>query len=185
MLRLFNVRQWVMFLRICQMYYFSLWRDSGILLMGQVFIFLGYSLQRAWDVIFLFLMNLHVPHPHFFYRMHSVIMVKLTRILKIFLARFTKQKNTFLLVTNPPTIAGDVRGEGSIPGSGRSPGGRTWQPAPVFLGESHGQRSLAGYSPWGHKESDTTLSIWAQPILQSKRICLKRDKSRLACYQNK
>ena len=36
-----------------------------------------------------------------------------------------------------------------IPGSGRS--------TPVFLpGESHGQRSLAGYSPWGHKESDTT-----------------------------
>ena len=30
-----------------------------------------------------------------------------------------------------------------------------WQPTPVFLaGESHGQRSLAGYSPWGHKESD-------------------------------
>ena len=34
---------------------------------------------------------------------------------------------------------------------------RAWQPAPVFLpGESHGQRSLAGYSPWGRKESDTT-----------------------------
>ena len=33
---------------------------------------------------------------------------------------------------------------------------RTWQPTPVFLpGESHGHRSLAGYSPWGHKESDT------------------------------
>ena len=30
-------------------------------------------------------------------------------------------------------------------------------PTPVFLpGESHGQRSLAGYSPWGRKESDTT-----------------------------
>ena len=30
-------------------------------------------------------------------------------------------------------------------------------PAPVFLpGEFHRQRSLAGYSPWGHKESDTT-----------------------------
>ena len=28
---------------------------------------------------------------------------------------------------------------------------RAWQPTPVFLpGESHGQRSLAGYSPWGH-----------------------------------
>ena len=32
-----------------------------------------------------------------------------------------------------------------------------WQPTPVFLpGESHGQRSLAGYHPWGHKGSDTT-----------------------------
>ena len=31
------------------------------------------------------------------------------------------------------------------------------EPTPVFLpGESHGQRSLAGYSPWGRKESDTT-----------------------------
>ena len=34
---------------------------------------------------------------------------------------------------------------------------RKWQPTPVFLpGESYGQRSPAGYSPWGHKESDTT-----------------------------
>ena len=32
---------------------------------------------------------------------------------------------------------------------------RKWQPTPVFLpGESYGQRSLAGYSPWGHKEWD-------------------------------
>ena len=31
-----------------------------------------------------------------------------------------------------------------------------WQPTPVFLpGESHGQRSLVGYSPWGPKELDT------------------------------
>ena len=34
---------------------------------------------------------------------------------------------------------------------------RAWQTTPVFLpGESHGQRSLVGYSPWGDKESDTT-----------------------------
>ena len=34
---------------------------------------------------------------------------------------------------------------------------RKWQPTPVFLpGESRGQRSLAGYSPWGLKESETT-----------------------------
>ena len=35
------------------------------------------------------------------------------------------------------------------------------QPAPVFLlGESNGQRSLAGYSPWGCKESDTPEATW-------------------------
>ena len=34
---------------------------------------------------------------------------------------------------------------------------RAWQPTAVFLpGKSHGQRSLAGYGPWGHKELDTT-----------------------------
>ena len=34
---------------------------------------------------------------------------------------------------------------------------RTWEPTPVFLpGKSHGQRSLVGYSPRGHKESDMT-----------------------------
>ena len=38
-----------------------------------------------------------------------------------------------------------------------SPGKREWQPTPVFLpGEFHGQRSMVGYSPWGHKESDWT-----------------------------
>ena len=34
---------------------------------------------------------------------------------------------------------------------------RSWHPTPGFLpGESHGQRSLVGYSPWGRKESDMT-----------------------------
>ena len=38
---------------------------------------------------------------------------------------------------------------------------RAWQPTPVFLpGEYHGQRSLTGYSPWGHKESDMTEVTW-------------------------
>ena len=36
----------------------------------------------------------------------------------------------------------------------------TWQPTPVFLpGESYGQRSLAGYSPWGGKELDMTEQL--------------------------
>ena len=43
------------------------------------------------------------------------------------------------------------------PWVGKIPWRRKWQPTPVFLPrESHGRRSLVGYSPWGHKESDTT-----------------------------
>ena len=46
---------------------------------------------------------------------------------------------------------------GSIPGSGRTPCRRKWQPTPVFLpGKSHGWRSLVGYCPWDRKELDTT-----------------------------
>ena len=53
------------------------------------------------------------------------------------------------LVENPPDNAGDMS---SILGSGRFPCRRKWQPTPVFLpGKSHGQRSLAGCSPRGHK----------------------------------
>ena len=55
-----------------------------------------------------------------------------------------------------PAKAGDIRDVGLIPGRGRSPGGRNGNPH-VFLPEKlYGQRSLAAYSPWGCKESDTT-----------------------------
>ena len=48
------------------------------------------------------------------------------------------------VVKNLPSTAGVLRDVGLISGSGRSPG----SPTPVFLpGESHGQRSLEGYSP--------------------------------------
>ena len=37
---------------------------------------------------------------------------------------------------------------------------KEWQPTPVFLsGKSYGWRSLVGYSPWGHKESDTAEGL--------------------------
>ena len=43
------------------------------------------------------------------------------------------------------------------PWVGKIPWRRKWQPTPVFLpGESHGRRSLVGYSPRGRKELDTT-----------------------------
>ena len=42
---------------------------------------------------------------------------------------------------------------------------RAWQPSPVFLpGESHGQGSLAGYSLWGHRESNTTERLSLLPL---------------------
>ena len=48
-------------------------------------------------------------------------------------------------------------GLGSIPGSGRSPGEGNGNPLQYScLEKSHGQRSLVDYSPWDHKESDTT-----------------------------
>ena len=54
----------------------------------------------------------------------------------------------------------DAGDSGSIPGSGRSPGEGNGSPFPVFLpGESHGQRSLVGYSPQGCKESDMTQRL--------------------------
>ena len=50
--------------------------------------------------------------------------------------------------------AGDL---GLIPGLGRFSWRREQLPTLVFLpGEIHGQRSLAGYTPWGRRESDTT-----------------------------
>ena len=46
---------------------------------------------------------------------------------------------------------------GSIPGSGRSPGGGHGNPLQyTCLENPHGQRSLAGYSPWCRKDSDMT-----------------------------
>ena len=54
-----------------------------------------------------------------------------------------------LVVNNMLANAGDA---GSIPEEGRHFQKRKWQPTPAFLPrKSHGQRSLAGYSPWGGK----------------------------------
>ena len=61
------------------------------------------------------------------------------------------------MVKNLPANAGDVRDMGSIPGLGRSPGGGHGNPLQCsYLENPQGQRSLVGYSPQGHKESDTT-----------------------------
>ena len=60
-------------------------------------------------------------------------------------------------VKSPPANAGDIKRHGFHPWVGKISWRRAQQPTPVFLpGESNGQRSRAGYSPRGCKESDTT-----------------------------
>ena len=71
-------------------------------------------------------------------------------------------------------------GDGFDPWVGKIPWRREWQPTPVFLpGELHEQRSLAGYSPWGRKESDTTepltrtlMALWVKnaPMMQETQV---------------
>ena len=56
--------------------------------------------------------------------------------------------------------AGNEEDLGSIPGLGRSPRGGHGNPFQYScLDNPHGQRSLVGYSPWGHKESDTAEQV--------------------------
>ena len=77
-------------------------------------------------------------------------------------------------------VAGDT---GSSPGLGRSPRRGHGNPTPVFWpGESHGQRSLVGYSPRGRKELDTTEATqhgshdeWGR---RSVTLCRKRCNER-------
>ena len=60
------------------------------------------------------------------------------------------------MVKNPPATVGDIRDSRSL---GREdPLEEGMATTPIFLpGESHGQRSVVGYSPWGRTESDTRL----------------------------
>ena len=65
------------------------------------------------------------------------------------------------MVKNPPTC--QYRRCRFDPWVGKIPWRNEWLSTSVFLpGESHGQESLAGYSPWGRKESDTTEQLSTQ-----------------------
>ena len=67
--------------------------------------------------------------------------------------------------------AGDTEEPVSSPESGKMPCRRARQPTPVFLpGESCGQSSLVGFSPWGHKESDRTEQLSTQGRLKKETI---------------
>ena len=60
------------------------------------------------------------------------------------------------MVKNLPANAEDIRDMGSVPGLGRSPGESNGNPLQYSCLENPIDRSLVGYGPQGHKESDTT-----------------------------
>ena len=64
------------------------------------------------------------------------------------------------VIKNPPANAGECWRRGFNPWVKKIPWRRKWQPTPVFLpGGFYGQKSLAGYSPYGPKESDRTEQL--------------------------
>ena len=73
-----------------------------------------------------------------------------------------------LVVKTSLTNAGDITDVDLILGLGRSPGVGNGNPLQYFLpGEVHGQRSLVGNSPWGHKEMGMTEVTWHARPFQS------------------
>ena len=85
--------------------------------------------------------------------MTSFVTVAYTAYPDVYTGSEITMCQTFILC-----LINNVGDLGSIPGLGRFPWRRAWQPTPVFLpGESPGtDEPGGGYSPWGHKESDTT-----------------------------
>ena len=75
-----------------------------------------------------------------------------------------------VVAKNLPANEGDAKGRGFDPWVRKISWRRVWQPTSVFLpGESHGQKSLVGYSPWGGKESDTAEA--------TRHACTPREES--------
>ena len=72
---------------------------------------------------------------------------------------------SYFLGSDGKELAYNVGDLGSIPGMGRSPGGGHGNPLQYSCLENpHGQRSLVGYGPWGHKESDLTEWLRTEQI---------------------
>ena len=80
-----------------------------------------------------------------------------TVLLKYLYSFYWATQAALVVKKNLPANAGNVRDPGSIPGLGRPPGGGHGNPLQFScLENSHGQRSLAGYSPCDHKQSVMT-----------------------------
>ena len=106
-------------------------------------LFMGFSRQEYWS-------GFPFPSPVDHILSECVVLSYLLIII------YHWASQVVLVVKNLPASAVDIRDKDSIPGLGRSPEEGKGNFTPVFFpGEPHRQRSLVGYSPWGHKESDT------------------------------
>ena len=76
------------------------------------------------------------------------------------------------MVKNPPANAGDTGNVVLILGSGRSPGGGNGNPLQYSCLENPMDEEPGGYSPWGHKESDTTERPTLPHFSLNKHSCL-------------
>ena len=82
---------------------------------------------------------------------------------------------------NSPANTGGPRDMGLIPRLGRSPGGGNGNPLQYScLEKVHAQRSLAGYSPWDHKELDTIEHTYTHiqndhHTLEEESVIINRD----------
>ena len=78
--------------------------------------------------------------------------------------------------SNNKSICLQCRRPGFNPWVGKIPWRWKWQPTPVFLpGKSHGQRSLAGYSPWGRKESNTTSDFTSLDVSRGETVTTLKE----------
>ena len=93
-------------------------------------------------------------HEIFQTRMLQSAAISFSKLIRIFLIFLMNNIQTLWFEGFPGGSDGkesacNAGDPGLIPGSGKSPWRRAWQPTPVFLpGESHGQRSLGGCNPW-------------------------------------
>ena len=115
--------------------------------------------------------RIHVSYPHLLCLLHwqpgSVHQHHLGNpVLMAFLFKLLGFPGSSV-VKNPPTSAGDAGDSGSIPGSGRSPGGGNSSPLQYSC---LGNPILEGYSPQGRKESDATEHICTHLNLHPKHL---------------
>ena len=96
-------------------------------------------------------------HPAHLGICHEPIPYILILNLSIYVIYITRASQVALVIKNPSAEAGDIKRHRFDPWFGKILWRRAQQPTPVFLpGESHGQRSLVGYSPKGRKELNIT-----------------------------